>query len=353
MQESSDGEAEGTYVDRREAARRFGVSEDTWQNWVTLGRVPAGRLRGRKKVYTASELDAVMRRLRPADIAFPDPDRRGYYKVPATHVRREDACRMFGVDYDTWRRWEQQGKITCGHRVNAGAPMIYPIAELERLLEACGRFAPPYPDPERPGCYRVPLTGRDIHRREAIVDAASMPVIEGRKWCWSEAVNGDGGHVILSDATQITPLRRLILGITDPEVRVSHVNGDSLDCRRENLIVRTVAEMIQSFGKLEQVNGRPPTSRFKGVSWDKSRGKWAMQIKVKGQQRFKRRFYDEIAAAQAYDDAARELFGDHAWLNFPDGVDARLEAEAREAEAREQEAAGVDDIEADPLQQAA
>jgi hypothetical protein len=39
-------------------------------------------------------------------------------------------------------------------------------------------------------------------------------------------------------------------------------------------------------------------------------------------------FRDEIAAAQAYDEAARELFGEHARLNFPDGVDARLASEA-------------------------
>ena len=39
-------------------------------------------------------------------------------------------------------------------------------------------------------------------------------------------------------------------------------------------------------------------------------------------------FRDEIAAAQAYDEAARELFGEHARLNFPDGVDAWLAAEA-------------------------
>ena len=39
-------------------------------------------------------------------------------------------------------------------------------------------------------------------------------------------------------------------------------------------------------------------------------------------------FRDEIAAAQAYDEAARELFGEHARPNFPDGVDAWLERAA-------------------------
>jgi hypothetical protein len=47
------------------------------------------------------------------------------------------------------------------------------------------------------------------------------------------------------------------------------------------------------------------------------------------------RFGDEIAAAQAYDEAARELFGEHAYLNFPDGVDAWLARDAEEAQRAE------------------
>jgi hypothetical protein len=40
-----------------------------------------------------------------------------------------------------------------------------------------------------------------------------------------------------------------------------------------------------------------------------------------------------VLAALAYDAAARERFGEHARLNFPEGVDAWLEREAAEAEA--------------------
>jgi hypothetical protein len=40
-----------------------------------------------------------------------------------------------------------------------------------------------------------------------------------------------------------TPLARMIMGVTeDPALLVSHVNGDRLDYRRENLVVRTRSE---------------------------------------------------------------------------------------------------------------
>jgi hypothetical protein len=61
-------------------------------------------------------------------------------------------------------------------------------------------------------------------------------------------------------------------------------------------------------------------------------------IQKEGKQRYLGRFGDEIAAAEARDDAARELFGEHARLNFPDGIDAWLEKEAQrigEADRRE------------------
>jgi hypothetical protein len=39
-------------------------------------------------------------------------------------------------------------------------------------------------------------------------------------------------------------------------------------------------------------------------------------------------FRDEIGAAQSYDEAARELFGEQVQLNFPDRVDTWLERTA-------------------------
>src|SRR3712207_8380887 len=108
------------------------------------------------------------------------------------------------------------------------------------------------------------------------------------------------------------------MGVTDFLLHVSHVNGDPLDCRRANLLVRTAAEQVHATGKPGSVSGRQYTSRFKGVSWCKYTGKWLVQIRKDGRGRKVGRFQDEVTAAEAYDQAARELFGPHAYLNFPD-----------------------------------
>jgi hypothetical protein len=110
-------------------------------------------------------------------------------------------------------------------------------------------------------------------------------------------------------------------------------NGDPLDCRRSNLVARTLTDTAANKRKQATFNGQPCTSRFKGVCRPKKAKRWVATIKKDCVARQLGSFHDEIAAAQAYDEAARELFGEHARLNFPDGVDVRLEREALAAEA--------------------
>ena len=43
------------------------------------------------------------------------------------------------------------------------------------------------------------------------------------------------------------------------------------------------------------------------------------------------RLTDQVAAPEAYDEAARLWFGEHAYLNLPDGVAAWVESEAATA----------------------
>ena len=64
-------------------------------------------------------------------------------------------------------------------------------------------------------------------------------------------------------------MHRLILGLTDPAVHTDHINGDGLDNHRANLRVCSHAENMRNSRK--RVNNK---SGFKGVSWNKAKGKW-------------------------------------------------------------------------------
>jgi hypothetical protein len=53
--------------------------------------------------------------------------------------------------------------------------------------------------------------------------------------------------------------------------------------------------------------------------------RWYARIQLNGKTRSLGKYGDEVAAAVAYDEAASQWFGEHARLNFPDGVDAWIE----------------------------
>ncbi len=252
---------------------------------------------------------------------------------PPGFIDRRGACRMFGVGFAAWKHWERTGRVRCGQWVlqplekHGGKCRIYPIDELKQLLEEFNNIGKPYPDRDWPGCWRVPIRSM-VHRMEAIIDAEDMPLVEGKYWNWSPKSDCYSARVTLATMGRAVPLARVIARVTDPEQKVSHVNRDPLDCRRANLIVRTMAEQAPANRKMGTVSGRKYTSNFKGVSWDASRGKWKAQVTSGEMRRHIGRFSDEIAAAEAYDEAARQSFGENAYLNFPDGVDAWLEGEA-------------------------
>jgi hypothetical protein len=78
-------------------------------------------------------------------------------------VDRRGACAMLGVSLRTLTVWERLGRISCGQirpfpNDKPGRCKLYPVEELERARAAIEREGKPYPDPDRPGVWRVPLT---------------------------------------------------------------------------------------------------------------------------------------------------------------------------------------------------
>ena len=90
---------------------------------------------------------------------------------------------------------------------------------------------------------------------------------------------------------------------------IDHKNHNGFDNRKENLRLCTHAENMRN-RKYTQNN-----SGYKGVYFDKDRNKYRMSIKKDGKQYFGGRYDNIIKAAKAYNNKAKELFGEFAYLN--------------------------------------
>lgn len=91
---------------------------------------------------------------------------------------------------------------------------------------------------------------------------------------------------------------------------VDHVNGDKTDNRKANLRVANAFENGRNRAK-----SPGGSSVFKGVN--REWRKWRARIWVGDRSVTLGRFPDERSAAEAYDEAARALYGQFATLNFP------------------------------------
>jgi len=155
----------------------------------------------------------------------------------------------------------------------------------------------------------IPLTRGKV----ALVDDADFEWLSHFKWnCRPNhkafyAFSWIDGHSV--------SMHRLILNPSRKD-SVDHINGDGLDNRRENLRICTASQNTANTRRFRE----GCSSKFKGVSWRRSRNRWLAYYRKDGRFVGLGSYKDEEEAARAYDEAAIEVFGEFAYTNKMAGL---------------------------------
>lgn len=140
----------------------------------------------------------------------------------------------------------------------------------------------------------VPLIARGgAIKAYAIIDAVDAEWVGQWRWFF------DGRYVARSERREglsfTLRLHRSLMGLVSGDMReVDHINRDRLDNRRSNL--RVVDPQINKQNVPSQVGS---SSRYRGVSWDKRKGKWQARAMVNRKSYTAGWFTTEREAAEA------------------------------------------------------
>lgn len=132
------------------------------------------------------------------------------------------------------------------------------------------------------------------------------------------AAPGSHGYFEVGIGGRNWPLHRIVwlwhFG-TLPSGDIDHINRNRLDNRIENLRLASRRENLRNM----TVRSDPKSSKWKGVSWAPNANKWRAYIKSADRKRKHLGYFpDEADAAQAYNFAAVQYFGEFAALNYTD-----------------------------------
>lgn len=151
----------------------------------------------------------------------------------------------------------------------------------------------------------IPLT----HGQFAIVDDADVWIASVCSW-YAE-LRGRTWYVPGYLRGRKVRMHRLLMGASD-EHEVDHFDGNGLNNQRRNLRMATVA---QNQGNAVR---RSDSSGFKGVSrLRRSKSRWVARCRTGKTRTYIGSFSTPEDAARAYDDAARQKWGEFACVNFP------------------------------------
>jgi hypothetical protein len=147
------------------------------------------------------------------------------------------------------------------------------------------------------------------HGEFVLVDAADYEWLNKYKW----SPRGSGRYAARREKGKTIYMHREIMNAPPGKV-VDHADGNAPNNCRFNLRICTRGQNCRN-----QCKRIGCASQYKGVYRDSKSGKWFVQIKAAGSKKplWFGYFDTEVEAARMYDRLAVEVFGDFAYLNFP------------------------------------
>lgn len=143
----------------------------------------------------------------------------------------------------------------------------------------------------------------------ALIDDEDYELIAGHNWFASNS-RADHWYARMNLNGRTVLMHRFLTG--GKFKQVDHINGDGLDNRRSNLREVTAIQNQQNRRKQR----RKASSRYKGVCFVNKHQSWEARIYINTKQTYIGKFNNEEDAARAYDEVAKEHFGEFALLNL-------------------------------------
>jgi len=151
----------------------------------------------------------------------------------------------------------------------------------------------------------IPLTQGKV----ALVDDEDYERVAQYKWTLHKPNENNLYAKAKIDGRSVS-LHCFLLGVSGSAI-VDHKDGNGLDCRRDNMRTCSHAENMQN--RRKQINSAAP---YKGITLDRRNNVWRAQIQCNHKKMHLGGFATPEEAARAYDNKARELFGEFARTNF-------------------------------------
>lgn len=137
-----------------------------------------------------------------------------------------------------------------------------------------------------------------------IIDKEDFEKVSKYKWRLNNS-----GYASRNSNNKTLYLHRILINAST-EMQVDHINRNKLDNRKSNLRSCTASQ-----NRCNNEKKKNTTSVYRGVCWDKDRFKWVAQISVKHKTIYLGSFLKEKDAALAYNEKAKQIFGEFALIN--------------------------------------